>query len=250
MGSPASAPFGPMWAPLGAAMPPGGVPYHLMQAYPSPVVPPGMIDPRLLAQAPGGSYPYPGAMPPSAWAGQAWGAPPPGAGMAPPASPLAALMQALQTGEVPRVAGVAPPAARAPSAPQGEPTRAPARDATALLSLILSNAQVQDTLRRAATQRVPDDVQLAVPASTGSTRRDVVPLPMNAVVQAIASLAQRSTLELDEALTDEDESAEAPAEFLLTEGGDLIVDPADPHRRADLVAHYFRCAAEAERRGF
>jgi hypothetical protein len=88
-----------------------------------------------------------------------------------------------------------------------------------------------------------------MPAPTGSARRDVVPLPMNAVVQAIASLAQRSTLELDEALADEDEFEEAPAEFLLTESGDLIVDPADPYRRADLVAHYFRCAAEAERSG-
>jgi hypothetical protein len=39
------------------------------------------------------------------------------------------------------------------------------------------------------------------------------------------------------------------AEYLLTESGDLIIDPSDAEQSVDLVAHYFRCSAEASRTG-
>jgi hypothetical protein len=114
--------------------------------------------------------------------------------------------------------------------------------------MILSHPTFQDWLRRAAT-RPAEPMQLILPAGSGLSRRDVVPLPTAALMQAIAAFAQRSAQELDEAAADESEDMEAPSEFLLTESGDLIVDPEDPDRRADLVAHYFRCAAEAQRSG-
>ena len=47
----------------------------------------------------------------------------------------------------------------------------------------------------------------------------------------------------------DDEHAEEPAEYMLTESGDLIIDPNDADQRVDLVTHCFRCEAEALRTG-
>jgi hypothetical protein len=248
---PAFAPAAPIAPPTQPAFAPPGLAYAFAPPFHmNPGLPPGFVDPRAFAPALMGGYPYAAHAPaPPPWlaAPSPHGSP----AVQSSGSPLADLMQALQTGAIPRVSGFAPPPAPGAGASQLDPSGArPARDATALLSMILSNPQVQDTLRRAALQRAPENVQLTLPAATGGARRDVVPLPMNAVVQAIAALANRSTLELDEAVADEGEYEDAPAEFLLSESGDLLVDPADPYRRADLVAHYFRCAAEAERSGF
>jgi hypothetical protein len=245
----------PSWPQLAAAMPQGVAPSGFTSPFAvGPAAPPGWVDPRLFAAAMMNANPY--AQRAVAAALPGWPGPStvPGPSSSPvstpPMSSIADLMQALQTGAIPHVSGLAPMSAFGFGAPPNEPNVArPARDATALLSLMLSNAQVQDALRRAAVQRTPDNVQLALPASAGSARRDVVPLPMDAVVQAIAALAHRSRLELDESAAEEADGDEAPREFLLSESGDLLVDPADADRRVDLVVHYFRCAAQAERGG-
>ncbi len=198
---------------------------------PAPIAAPPIAAPPVAAPAPPLAYPSlpryadPNASPWAAALGQP----------SPSTAPLASWLQALQTGQIPVVN----------PAPSGS-----ARDATALLSLILSNSAFQDSLRRAAFERVPDTVNLAVPASMASRRRSVVPLPINDVIQAIAALAHRSTQELEESPHDEATATDATAEYLLTESGDFVVDPADSDRRVDLVTHYFRGAAEAARSGY
>lgn len=233
----------PMAAPAtpAPATPPMAAPYAV-SPYAVGSLPPAGYDPRAFAPPPFGAYAY--ALPPVAAPG--WATLPGASATLPTPAALVDLLQALQTGAIPQLprstltrddsgAAMAEPSARA------------SRDATALLSLILSNGQVQDSLRRAALQSSPRDLQLRMPRAPGSSRQDVVPLPMNAVVQAIAALASRSTLELQENDSAEADAEQSPHEFLLSESGDLLVEPADYERRTDLVVHYFRCAAQAER---
>jgi hypothetical protein len=256
--TPAPAPMAPPTPMQPPAAPAGPPP----QSQPL-TLPPGLSDPRTLAPSLQSGLSYQAATSSPAWQGGAWHNPwsppsPPGldfSAIAPTvgspvaASPLAALLQALQTGQIPRVSSAPTLPGSPPFWAAAEPTLArPARDATAVLSTILSYPPFQDWLRAAAT-RPPAPMQLTLPAGPGLSRRDVVPLPTAALMQAIAAFVQRSAQELEEAAADESEDMGAPSEFLLTESGDLIVDPEDPSRRADLVAHYFRCAAEAQRSG-
>jgi hypothetical protein len=175
---------------------------------------------------------------------------------------VSSMLQGLRSGQVPQMPG--PPLGGIPRAPAGAPAAgmpfagapaagmpfagapaagmpfagAPAAgggqfDATALISLLASNPQLQQALRAATVQGAPRAVELVVPTEGGGPR--TVSLPLSHVMETIAEMAQRSSIELAEA----DESA-------LPE---YLVEPANPQARSSLVLHYFRLAGEAERFG-
>jgi hypothetical protein len=158
------------------------------------------------------------------------------------------MLQAFQQGQLPQL----PATPAAPAQPMPAPAAPvqgaePTLDSTALLSLILGNPAFQQGLRSAAVlgPRLGGTVQLPVPTSVSSPRAGVVPIPMSAMLPLVASLAASSRAELAEAV----DEAQA-GEFMLSEAGDLLVDPADDEQQQQLIAHYFRCFGEALRTGF
>jgi hypothetical protein len=92
-------------------------------------------------------------------------------------------------------------------------------------------------------QQAPRTVDLPVPGPGGMR---TMPIPLGAVMNTIAALAGQSVAELD-ASTQEDDP-EVP-QYLVNDAGDFIVDPANPEKRAALVALHFRVADEARRAG-
>ena len=160
---------------------------------------------------------------------------------------LAALLQALRLHQIPGLPGPAQPA---PVAPVAAVAPAPAQtDALGLLRTILTNPQLQQSLRPAAATAaavVPRTVQLPVPATAAPGQVRSVPIPLGAVLNAIAALAGQSMTEVAEDVSEEE--PEVPA-YLVDDDGDFVVDPASSDDRAALVAHLFRLSDEAYRSG-
>jgi hypothetical protein len=127
--------------------------------------------------------------------------------------------------------------------PPAPAAAAPAMDATALLSTILSAPQLQQALRSAATLGPAAARSLQLPAPTPAGTQSVS-VPLGAAMNAIMTLARQSMAEIDEQ-TQEDE-AEVP-EYLVGEDGEFVVDPGSPEARAARVAQLFQAARGVER---
>ncbi len=69
-----------------------------------------------------------------------------------------------------------------------------------------------------------------------------MPIPLGAVMNAIAQLAGRSMTELNAGTREEE--PEVPV-YLVDEQGEYVVDPANAEDRAALVAHLFQVTAAA-----
>jgi hypothetical protein len=160
-----------------------------------------------------------------------------------PGSPdqLAVLLQAMQQRQIPSLPGSPSPAVT--TAPQAT-AAAPRLDGLALLHAILSNPQFQTTLRSASTGMPARTVYLPMPVPAQPHYQQQMPIPLGAVMNAIAQLATRSMTEITEG-TDE-EASPMPA-YLVDEDGEYLVDPANGDDRAALVAHLFRVNAAAAR---
>jgi len=167
---------------------------------------------------------------------------------APPAGidQIALLLQALQQRQIPPLPGPVVQPAPAPAPVHAQPRT----DALGLLRLILTNPQLQQALQSgapgAAAATMPRSVELPVPAPAAPRHVRSVPIPLGAVMNAIAALAGQSMTELNE-YTREEES-EVP-EYLVDEAGDFVVDPASADDRAALVAHLFRLSDATQRSG-
>ena len=164
------------------------------------------------------------------------------------ADQLGILLQALRQRQIPPLPGQPPPTA-VPSAPVAAAPSAPAvpqADALALLRLILSNPQFQQSLQLAALMGSagPRTMELPVPRTWPPRRQRPVSIPLGAVMNAISVLAGQSMSELN-ARTSEDDP-EVPS-YLVDEEGEFVVDPASSDDRAALVAHLFRVSDEARR---
>jgi hypothetical protein len=159
--------------------------------------------------------------------------------MSPAADPAQVdqLLQALRQRQIPALPG-----------PYASPVAAPAAapDAMAMLRLILSNPQFLNALQSTAAPAPPRPVTLPVPVAATAPQLRQVPIPLGAVLNAIASLAGASMTDLS-AASREDEP-EVPA-YLVDAEGAFIVDPASAEDRAALVAHFFRLSAEAQGAG-
>ena len=135
--------------------------------------------------------------------------------------------------------GTPPPGYGAPGAPGAAPGGPPV-NATALMGLLLNNPHLIQAIQSApfVTQGGAPGVQVNVPDTAP------VSIPLGAVMNAIAQLAQASTRELN-AMTSEGDS-EIP-EYLLAEDGEFIVDPASADDRAAVVLQWLRLEGEAQR---
>ncbi len=184
------------------------------------------------------AYPaYPVAQPayPGATAPQPGGLPQAGA------DTIGLLLQALQQRQIPPLPG-------AYAQPPAAPAQPPQQNALALLSLMLTNPNLQRAFQTAhTTGAAPRTVQLPVPTATTPPQTRPVQIPLGAVMNAIAALAGQSMTELNES-TSEDEP-EVPS-YLVGDDGDFLVDPSSPTDRAALVGYLFRMSDEAERAGF
>jgi len=125
-----------------------------------------------------------------------------------------------------------PPQFVAPAAPQA--------NATALMALLMNNPQIVQAMQAAPFSPTPQGVAINLPNQAPMS------IPLNAVMNTIAQLAQASTRELS-ALPGESEQ-DIP-DYLLAGDGSFIVDPADPQQRAALALHWLRADAEAQRHG-
>jgi hypothetical protein len=116
-------------------------------------------------------------------------------------------------------------------------------NATALLSLLLSNPQLQQALRAAPVlgQAGPQAMSLGVPTASGGQAQAAIPIA--SVMNLIAALASRSTRELVEAFGED----EATPDYLLDEYGGRLVDPGVPEQQAAVALQYFRLAGESVR---
>lgn len=123
----------------------------------------------------------------------------------------------------------------------------PQQQALDLLSVILTNPHLQQTLQAGRTTGLPSrTVELPVPAATAPVRTRPVPIPLGAVMNAIVALAGQSMSELNESTPEDD--PEVPA-YLVGDNGDFLVDPGSPGDRAALVAHLFRLNDEVQHAG-
>jgi hypothetical protein len=161
---------------------------------------------------------------------------------------LAALLQALQQRQIPPLPGAAPLSAFAAAAPApvAAPAPAPAPqqpNALALLGTILSNPQLQQALQAGVAR----SVQLPVPSAAAPGHARSVPIPLNAVLSAVLSLAGHSMTELAEA--GEEDSDDAPL-YVLGDDGYMLVDPRDADQRDALIAYLFRLNAAARASGW
>jgi hypothetical protein len=149
---------------------------------------------------------------------------------------IGVLLNALQQRQIPSLPG-----------PYAQPAAVPQQNAMALLSLILSNPQLQRTLQTAhGTGVAPRSVQLPVPSTAAPTRTRQVQIPLGAVMNALTALAGQAMTELNESTPEDD--PEMPS-YLVGDDGDFLVDPASPNDRAALVALLFRLSDEAQRTG-
>jgi len=132
----------------------------------------------------------------------------------------------------------APSSQPQPSMTLGDAPSAPAVNATALMALLMNNPQILQALQSMPFSTEPQGVAVNVP------NRAPVSIPLNAVMNTIAQLAQASTRELS-ALSGEDEP-DVP-DYLLADDGSFIVDPANPQERVALALHWLRVDAEVQR---
>jgi len=168
--------------------------------------------------------------------------------MSPYLDQIALLLQALRHRQIPALPGAAMQPAAAPlPAPAPAAPRQP--DALGLLRVILTNPHLQQALQSAPAPGagVQPAVQLPVPSPAAPAQTRSVPIPLGAVMNAIAALAGQSMTELSENMSEED--AEVPS-YLVDDDGNFIVDPASPDDRAALVTHLFRLSEEAQRSGW
>jgi hypothetical protein len=115
-----------------------------------------------------------------------------------------------------------------------------------LLQAVLANPQFQQTLRSAAMGAAARNVYLPLPMPAQPQLQQQLPIPLGAVMNAIAQLASQSMTEMTENTAEE--APPVPA-YLIDEDGEYVVDPANAEDRAALVAHLFRVNAEAIRGG-
>jgi hypothetical protein len=158
------------------------------------------------------------------------------------------LLQALRQRQIPPLPGPAPQPIAPPVPVQiAAPAPPPQPDALGLLRTILTNPQLQQALQSApAFGAAARSVALPVPSPAAPQRARQVPIPLGAVMNAIAALAGQSMTELNENMSEEE--PEIPS-YLVDDDGNFIVDPASPDDRAALVAHWFRVSEEAQRSG-
>jgi hypothetical protein len=159
---------------------------------------------------------------------------------------IAALLQALQQRQIPQLPGAAPSSPFAASAPAPAPA-APAApqqpNALALLGTILTNPQLQQVLQSGPAR----NIQLPVPSAAAPGHARSVPIPLNAVLSAVLSLAGHSMSELAEA--GEADSDDAPL-YALGDDGYMLADPRDSDQRDALIAYLFRLNAAARDAGW
>jgi len=150
----------------------------------------------------------------------------------PSADRLGLLMQALQQRQIP------PLPAPAVTAPQA--------DGLGLLRLILSNPQFQQSLQQAAMTGAGAvaPVALPMPAAQAPGHLRSMDIPLGAVINAIAGLTGPALMQLNARTSEAD--PEVP-EYLVSEDGEFIVDPASSDDRASLVVHMFEVSDEAQR---
>ena len=143
-------------------------------------------------------------------------------------------MQALQQRQIPPLPAPAP----AVTAPQA--------DGLGLLRLILSNPQFQQSLQQAATTGAGAvaPVALPMPAMQPPGGMRSMDIPLGAVINAIAGLTGPALMQLNARTSEAD--PEVP-EYLVSEDGEFIVDPASSDDRASLVVHMFEVSEEAQR---
>ena len=141
-------------------------------------------------------------------------------------------MQALQQRQIP------PLPAPAVTAPQA--------DGLGLLRLILSNPQFQQSLQQAAMTGAGAvaPVALPMPAAQAPGGMRSMDIPLGAVINAIAGLTGPALMQLNARTSEAD--PEVP-EYLVSEDGEFIVDPASSDDRASLVVHMFEVSDEAQR---
>jgi len=144
-------------------------------------------------------------------------------------------MQALQQRQIP------PLPAPAVTAPQA--------DGLGLLRLILSNPQFQQSLQQAAMTGAGAvaPVALPMPAAQVPGGMRSMDIPLGAVINAIAGLTGPALMQLNARTSEAD--PEVP-EYLVSEDGEFIVDPASSDDRASLVVHVFEVSDEAQRLAF
>jgi hypothetical protein len=154
---------------------------------------------------------------------------------------LTQLLQALQQRQIQPLPGTY-------GAPFAAPPQAPAPPAgLALLQMILSNPQFQQTMQRAAAYgpAVSRAVGLNVPHAAYPWMPRQTQVPLAAVLNTIARLAGHGMAELNESTPEDD--PEVP-EYLVSEDGEFVVDPAVADDRAALVTHLFLIDREAQNR--
>jgi len=146
-------------------------------------------------------------------------------------------MQALQQRQIPPLPA---PGMSAPYAP------APQADGLGLLTMILSNPQFQQALQQAAMTGAGTaaPVALPIPALQPPARMRSVDIPLGAVINAIAGLTGPALMQLNARTSEAD--PEVP-EYLVSEEGEFVVDPASSDERAALVIHMFEVSEEAQR---
>ncbi len=167
------------------------------------------------------------------------------------AGQIGGMFQMFQGGRVPRLPQAQgriqqrpPQQLRTPQRPATITSRGPTAggpmNATALMSMLMNNPQLMQTLRSAAFSRREEEREVVanIPESGN------VAIPLGAVMNLLSHLARESVLELNQ-LTSEDDT-ETP-EYLLGEDGELLVDPANSEDRAALVLHLLRLDGEVAR---
>ena len=194
---------------------------------------------------PGPAAPIPAA--PGDASGAAMSAPPPfptypsdtGAASPPPGPPpnpdrLAQLMQAMQQRQIPPLPSPAMPGG-------GGQT-----DSLGLLRLILANPQFQQALHYAALSGAGavQPLALPMPVMEHPGRMRSMQVPLGAVINAIAGLTGPAMMQLNARTSESD--PEVP-EYLVSEEGEFIVDPASADERGRLVHTIFEASDLAQR---
>jgi hypothetical protein len=163
-----------------------------------------------------------------------------------------------QPGQVPPLQS--PPGPQAPPRPGGLPVGGlggfsggvpnPQANAfanmTGMLQQLMSNPQLQAALARGVVGGSNNRREVVLEIAGHEGNIEEVAIPLGAAVNAVAVLAHEALMELNASTHESD--PEVP-DYLVSESGEYIVDPARADHRAALVIEYFRRAREAERAG-
>jgi hypothetical protein len=117
---------------------------------------------------------------------------------------------------------------------------------TGMLQQLMSNPQLQAALARGVVGGSNNRREVVLEIAGHEGNIEEVAIPLGAAVNAIAVLAHEALMELDASTHESD--PEVP-DYLVSESGEYIVDPARADHRAALVIEYFRRARESERAG-